>query len=101
RGPTPMFRPALPNCWMGELALGMTWAKAALLSHAAVLFGPEFGFWPETTLGRLAEKPVISGAPPWLETSVESKTVKGVPLISVAMPLSCHPPSTACVMPAD
>ena len=61
--------------------------------------GRSSDFWPETTSGRLAEKPVISGAPPWSETSVESKTVNGVPLIAVTMPLSCHPPRTACVKP--
>ena len=36
---------------------------------------------------------VISGAVPSAATSFESKTVNGVPLISVAIPSSCHPPS--------
>jgi len=58
-----------------------------------VVRGPAFGFCPATRLGRLAENPVISGAPPCSETSLESKTVKGVPLITVAIPFSCQPPS--------
>ena len=37
----------------------------------------------------------LSGALPCAATSFESKTVNGVPLISVAMPFSCHPPSAA------
>ena len=44
RGPTPILRPALPNCWTGELGSGITWAKAAAFSHAPTVFGPAFGF---------------------------------------------------------
>ena len=58
----------------------------------SVVFGPVLGFCPGTRLGRFAENPVISGAPPCTETSLESKTVNGVPLITVAMPFNCQLP---------
>ena len=54
----------------------MRW-NALAFSHAPVVFGPALEFCSETRFGRLAEKPVISGAPPRWETSVQSKTVNG------------------------
>src|ERR1700724_3658747 len=93
-GPWAMLRPAVPNCCTGEFGLGVSRWKAFALSHACVVWGPAFGSCPGTRLGRLAEKPVISGAPPCSEASLESKTVKGVPLMIVAMPLTCQAPST-------
>src|SRR5215472_13332700 len=87
-----MFRPAVPNC--PALATGFNGWNALALSHAVTVCGPLLGF--PTRLGRCDEKPVISGALPWAATSFESKTVNGVPLISVTIPLSCHPPK-ACL----
>src|SRR5215469_9452423 len=87
-----MFRPAVPNC--PALATGSNCWKALALSQAVTVRGPSFGL--PTRLGRCDEKPVISGALPWADTSFESNTVNGVPLISVTIPLSCHPPK-ACL----
>src|SRR6202035_2534604 len=61
------------------------------LSQAPTERGPLLGL--PLRLGRCAENPVISGAVPCAATSFESKTVKGVPLIRVAMPFNCHAPS--------
>src|ERR1700686_56665 len=93
-GPCAIFRPAVPNCCTGELGFGVIRANALALSHAFAECGPELGFWPATKFGRLGEKPVISGAPPCSDTSLESKTVNGVPLIAVIIPLSCQAPNT-------
>src|SRR5258708_31082120 len=94
-GPCAMFRPAEPNCCTGEFGLGVIRANAFALSHAFADCGPELGFWPATRFGLLAENPLISGAPPCSETSFESNTVNGVPLISVVIPLTCQLPN-AC-----
>src|SRR5882762_5345138 len=91
-GPSAILRPALPNCSTGELGSCTTRANAFAFSHAVVVRGPELGFCPATRFGRLAENPVISGAPPCNEASLESKTVNGVPLISVAIPFTCQFP---------
>src|SRR5437868_4369425 len=88
-----MLRPALPNCWIGEFGLGVSCWKAAVLNHCNTLRGPEFG--SPTRFGRFAENPVISGAPPCNETSFESNTVNGVPLMNVVIPFICQFPS-AC-----
>ena len=61
----------------------MTREKAFALSQALTVCGPLLGFCPTTRFGRLAENPVISGAPPCTDVSLESKTVNGVPLIAV------------------
>ena len=94
-GPMAIFRPALPNCCTGEFGSCVIAWNALGLSHAFADFGPAFGFCPATKLGRFAENPVISGAQPLTDTSCESNTVNGVPLITVAIPFSCHPPN-AC-----
>src|ERR1700761_5791444 len=89
-GPTFTLRPSVPNC--PALTVGSSRCKAPAFSHALTVRGPLLGL--PTRLGRWAEKPVISGALPCAATSFESKTVKGVPLINVAMPFSCHAPNT-------
>src|SRR5437868_5020515 len=99
-GPSAILRPALPNCWTGELGSGVIRANAFALSHALAECDPELGSCPATRFGRLAEKPVISGAPPCSDTSLESKTVNGVRLIAVTIPLSCHPPNTCRYQPS-
>ena len=76
---------------MAGIGCGISRWKALALSQALTLRGPLFGL--PMRLGRCAENPVISGALPCAATSFESKTVNGVPLISVAMPSNCHPPS--------
>src|SRR6202044_3679501 len=81
--------PSVPN-WPA-LAVGSSLWKALVLSHEFTVCRPLFGL--PTRFGRCAENPVISGALPCAATSFESKTVNGVPLISVAMPSNCHPPS--------
>src|SRR5215467_12972771 len=89
-----MFRPSVPNCGTGEFgSCVMAW-NAFGFSHAFAVFAPAFGFCPGTRFGRFAENPVISGAEPCTELSCESNTVNGVPLIRVAIPFNCHPPST-------
>ena len=72
--------------------IGSEFLEGAYVEPFLWVCGPLFGF--PIKLGRFAEKPVISGAPPWRELSDESNTVKGVPLMKVAMPFSCQSPST-------
>src|SRR5436309_5673195 len=93
-GPCAMLRPAVPNCCTGEFGSGVMRWNAFALSQALGVFGPLLGFCPGTRLGRFAENPLISGAPPCSEKSTESKIVKGVPLIIVAIPFNCQPPRT-------
>ena len=80
---------------MFGLIFGFFFWNALAFSHALGVFEPEFGSCPETRFGRLEKNPLISGADPCTEKSVESKTVNGVPLMRVAIPLSCQAPS-AC-----
>src|ERR1035438_3905347 len=87
-----MLRPAVPNCPASRVGSSRT--NALALSQALTEWGPLLGL--PTRSGRCAEKPVISGALPWAATSLESNTVNGVPVISVTIPLSCHPPR-ACL----
>src|ERR1700758_47551 len=94
-----MLRPAVPNCCTGDSGSGVICWKAALLSQAVVVLGPALGFCPGTRFGRFAEKPLISGAPPCCDTSVESKTVNGVPVITLAMPFNCQAPRMCWYQP--
>src|SRR5215831_7138650 len=89
-----MFRRAVPNC--PALATGSGRWNARALSQALTECGPLFGL--PTKSGRCAEKPVISGALPCRDTSFESNTVNGVPLISVTIPLSCHVILKTCLL---
>src|SRR6185437_9065820 len=73
-GPCAIFRPAVPNCCTEEFGFGVIRAKASALSQSLAECGPELGFWPATRSGRLAENPLISGAPPCADTSRESKS---------------------------
>ena len=66
--------------------------KAFRLSQLLVVFGPSLGL--PTTFGRLEKNPLISGAEPWTEKSFPSKTVNGVPVIAVTIPLTCQLPRT-------
>src|SRR5215472_17958915 len=90
-GPCTTLRPSLPNCCTGEFGSGVICWNAALLNHSCGVRGPELGSL--IGLGRLLEKPEISGALPCSETSVESNTVNGVPLCTVTIPLNCQSPS--------
>src|SRR3981189_2883988 len=94
-----MFRPAVPNCCTGEFGSWITCWNAPLFSQAPGVCGPALGFWPGTRFGRFEKNPVISGAEPCTEKSVESKTVNGVPLIAVTIPFTCQLPSTCWYHP--
>src|SRR5450755_2644778 len=91
-GPCTELRPSFPNTSTWPVGSGASRWKAFMLNHCAAVCGPEFGF--PTTLGRLLENPDISGACPCTETSLESNTVNGVPLIAVMIPFSCQLPRT-------
>src|SRR6476646_3410913 len=91
-GPCAMLRPAVPNCCTGELGSWVILWNAFGLSHALVVFGPLLG--SATTFGRLEKNPLISGAEPCTEKSFPSKTVNGVPVIAVTIPLTCQLPRT-------
>src|SRR6202051_4700340 len=92
RGPTSALRPSLPNCSTEEFGAWLILWKAFTLNHSAAVRGPEFGV--HTPLGRLLENPEISGACPCSETSLESNTVNGVPLMAVKIPFNCQLPRT-------
>src|SRR5579864_1264631 len=94
-----MLRPAVPNCCTGELGSWVIFWNAFAFSHAPGVFGPELGFCPGTRFGRFEKNPLISGAEPCTEKSVESKTVKGVPLIKVTIPFTCQLPSACWYQP--
>src|SRR5579863_10169391 len=89
-GPWTALRPSSPNCSTGEFGFWVIFWKAFTLNHSATVRRPEFGL--PTTLGRLLENPEISGAWPCSETSFESNTVKGVPLMAVKIPFNCQLP---------
>src|SRR5208337_546515 len=91
-GPWTTFRPSSPNT--SNLPRGSGWScwKAFTLNHSCGVRGPEFGL--PIRLGRFAEKPVISGACPCSETSFESNTVNGPPLMTVTIPFNCQLPKT-------
>src|SRR5580658_373935 len=87
-GPSTALRPSSPNTSNRPRGSGSSCWKAFTLNHSAAVRGPEFGL--PTTLGRLLENPEISGACPCSETSLESNTVKGVPLMAVIIPFNCQ-----------
>src|SRR5688572_922035 len=64
-------------------------SKADRLIHSFTVCGPLFG--SPIRFGRLAAKPEIGGLFACSETLAESETVNGVPEVSVAMALNCHP----------
>src|ERR1700683_4020149 len=91
-GPSTALRPSSPKTSKRPSGSGSSCWKALVLNHSAAVRGPELGL--PITLGRLLENPEISGACPCSETSLESNTVKGVPLIAVKFHFNCQLPRT-------
>src|SRR5579872_1709497 len=94
-----MLRPALPNCCTGELGSWVILWNAFGFNHAVAVLGPALGFCPATRFGRLEKNPLISGAEPCTEKSFPSKTVNGVPVMAVTIPLTCQLPRTCWYHP--
>src|SRR6202034_1621346 len=91
-GPWTALRPSSPNTSNWPRGSGSSFWNALTLNHSCGVRGPEFGF--PITLGRFAEKPVISGAWPCSETSFETNPVNGPPLMAFTIPFNCQLPKT-------
>src|SRR5580704_8687765 len=91
-GPRTALRPSSPKTSKRPRGSGWSFWNALTLNHSAGVHGPEFGL--PITFGRLLENPEISGAWPCSETSLESNTVNGVPLMAVKIPFNCQLPRT-------